>query len=418
MKKYVDLLDSSDLFGWKIIEIKKKTTELYYILDKLETNRATYETLYNVTVYVLDNNKVGASTFDIYPYMDNEEIKRKIEVNKQNAMFALNDYYELPKYEHLHNRDINSNLANDPIKVLEEVKDAIFSVKSDAYLSATEFFYNEIDERLINSNGIDVKQKKYRLDIELIPTYKDVEIYKMLSLENYDTKQIKEEIKTLLDLAIKRSEAKDLKLDSDINIILENDEVAQLLSYFTDDLTYGAKYQHINMNEVNDNVQGEVIGDKLNIKMAPFYPGCINSTDFDSDGVILKEIDLITDGIAKNMYGSYRFGYYLKESNPTGVLPITVVKEGSKSFNDFKNDKYLRCARFSNMQLDNNTGFFGGEVRLGFLYDGEKEIPVTGFSISGNINELKKELYLSKEMVTLENYHGPKYILIKGMKVA
>ena len=32
MKKYIDLLDEADLFGWKIIEIKKKATELYYFL--------------------------------------------------------------------------------------------------------------------------------------------------------------------------------------------------------------------------------------------------------------------------------------------------------------------------------------------------------------------------------------------------
>ena len=32
MKKYIDLLDSSNLFGWKIVEIQKKATELYYIL--------------------------------------------------------------------------------------------------------------------------------------------------------------------------------------------------------------------------------------------------------------------------------------------------------------------------------------------------------------------------------------------------
>ena len=417
MKKYIDLLDSSNLFGWKIIEIKKKATELYYILDKLETNRSTVETLYNVTIYVKENNKIGASTFDIYPYMDNEEIMRKIEYNKSNAKYALNDYYELPKYEHLEPRKKITNLSNEPLKVLEEVKDAIFSVKSDAYLSATEFFLIETSERLINSNGIDVKQKTYRLNIELIPTYKDVEIYQMLKLENYDINDIKKEVTELLDLAIKRYEAKELKLDEDVNIILENDEVAQLLSFFTDDLTYGAKYQHININEINDSVQNECIGDKLNIKMVPYYSGCINSRDFDNDGVILKEVNLIEDGIAKNMYGSYRFGYYLKEK-PTGILPITLVGEGSKKFKDFKNDKYIRCVRFSNMQLDSNTGFFGGEVRLGFYYDGKKEIPVTGFSISGNINELKKEIYLSKELTSLPEYHGPKYILIKGMKVA
>ena len=97
MKRYVELLDSANLFGWKIREIKKKTTELYYILDKLETNRSTEQTLYNVTVYVLKDNKVGASSFDIYPYMDNREIKRKIETNMLNASFALNEYYAIEK---------------------------------------------------------------------------------------------------------------------------------------------------------------------------------------------------------------------------------------------------------------------------------------------------------------------------------
>ena len=417
MKKYIDILDSSNLFGWKIIEIKKKATELYYILDKLETNRSTEELLYNVTIYMKKNNKVGASTFDIYPYMDKDEIKQKIADNKVNALNALNDYYELPKYEHLHHRDITTNLNDKPLKVLEKIKNSIFSIQSEAYLSATEFFLNEIDERLINSNGVDVKQKSFRLNIELIPTYKDVEIYKMLELENYNLTEIKKEVRNLLNLAIERYNAKELEEKKDIAIILENDEVAQLLSFFTDDLTYGAKYQHININEINDSVQGECIGDKLNIKMVPHIDGCINSRDFDNDGVILKEISLIEDGIAKNMYGSYRFGYYLKEK-PTGILPITVVGEGSKEFKDFKKMKYIRCSRFSNMQLDSNTGFFGGEVRLGFYNDGKKEIPVTGFSISGNINELKKELYLSKELVALPNYYGPKYILIKGMKIA
>ena len=28
MKKYIDLLDEANLFGWKIVEIKKKTVDL------------------------------------------------------------------------------------------------------------------------------------------------------------------------------------------------------------------------------------------------------------------------------------------------------------------------------------------------------------------------------------------------------
>ena len=69
--------------------------------------------------------------------------------------------------------------------------------------------------------------------------------------------------------------------------------------------------------------------------------------------------------------------------------------------------------------MDSFSGFFGGEVRLGIYFDGEKTYPVTGFSISGNINEKKCELTLSKEQIsTSSGYEGPKYILVPGMDIA
>ena len=80
-------------------------------------------------------------------------------------------------------------------------------------------------------------------------------------------------------------------------------------------------------------------------------------------------------------------------------------------------EPYVRCVTFSGMQLERNSGFFGGEVRLGFYFDGEKEIPITGFSISGNINEVRGTMVYSSDDVTLENYHGPKYLEIKGVKI-
>ena len=69
------------------------------------------------------------------------------------------------------------------------------------------------------------------------------------------------------------------------------------------------------------------------------------------------------------------------------------------------------------MQLDLDSGFIGGEVRLGFYFNGQKEIPVTGFSISGDFNKISNEMEFSKEITNRPNYHGPKYILLKGMQI-
>lgn len=417
MDRIINILKRKNLFGYNVNEMVIERTELYYVLDKLEVNRSVSQTLYSVCVYTLHNDLIGSASFSLYSNMTDRELEEKIDENIISSSFALNKYYELPSNSNVEKIERITNLNGNPYDVLENVKNAIFSAKSEAHSSATEFFLEHITSRVVNSNGIDLTDEYYKLNIELVPTYKNVETYKMLELDSFDSESLTKETKELLDLAVDRYNAINLSDLSNPNIILENDEVAQLLSYFSDDLTYGAKYQNINLNEINDSVQGDIIGDKLNIKMSPYYPGCINSRLFDSDGVALKEIDLIKDGIALNRYGSYRFGYYLKEK-PTGILPIMVVGSGSKSIEDFKSNKYIRCVRFSNMQLDSNTGFFGGEVRLGFYFDGEREIPVTGFSISGNINELKKGLYLSKELVNLPNYHGPKYIYIKGMKIA
>ena len=69
--------------------------------------------------------------------------------------------------------------------------------------------------------------------------------------------------------------------------------------------------------------------------------------------------------------------------------------------------------------MDKFSGFFGGEVRLGIYFDGEKTYPVTGFSISGNMNEKKGQLVFSKEEIsTPSGYEGPKYILVPGMDIA
>jgi len=69
------------------------------------------------------------------------------------------------------------------------------------------------------------------------------------------------------------------------------------------------------------------------------------------------------------------------------------------------------------MQMDRLSGLVGGEVRLGYYFDGEKEIPVTGFTFTGNLHELKGLMEYSKEEVTYARYHGPKYILLPKTKI-
>ena len=92
-----------------------------------------------------------------------------------------------------------------------------------------------------------------------------------------------------------------------------------------------------------------------------------------------------------------------------------MVLNGERS--EYKDDKHIIIESFSAPQMESNTGYWGGEVRLARYYDGEKYIPLTGFSISGNIYEDLKKLELSKENGALPNYSGPKYLIFKGINI-
>ena len=66
---------------------------------------------------------------------------------------------------------------------------------------------------------------------------------------------------------------------------------------------------------------------------------------------------------------------------------------------------------------DTLTGDFGGEIRLAYHFDGKTVIPVTGVSISGNIKNLHKEMYLSSEIQQANNFRDPKTIKVLNVSV-
>ena len=51
------------------------------------------------------------------------------------------------------------------------------------------------------------------------------------------------------------------------------------------------------------------------------------------------------------------------------------------------------------------------------IYDGEKYIPLTGLSISGNIYEAIKTVKFSKEEYSGRKLKGPKYMILRNIDI-
>ena len=427
MKSIIELLnENKKVSAWKLIESETESCELFYVLKNLETNRASNTKDISLTIYVDGEGTRGSANVNIYPHMNEEEIARVIEEGVYSASFAMNKFYEIPSQGEV--KELNpSNLEEKPfVDVIEDIVNAVFKadVHENGWINSTEFFLYKKHIHLRNSKGVDVAYNKYYGNIEIIPTWKgekeEVELYKMIEFGSLDLEYITKEVEDILHLAKLRSEAVTLPSGTKANILLTGDEAQQIIDHFVSDLSYMSEYQHMSRSKIGESVQGEEIkGDKLNVKLVPSLVNSISNAPCDRDGVCLKEIDVIKDGVALTRHGDYRFGYYLGEENPTGSYSNMKVGCSDTTEEELKKAPYIECLKFSGMQMDSFSGFFGGEVRLGIYFDGEKTYPVTGFSISGNINDKKCELTLSKEEIsTSGGYEGPKYILVPGMDIA
>ena len=410
---------------YKIIERKKHSVELFYVTDKLETNRATDTLEYEVTVYHDFEEYKGHSNFFVTLNSTIEDIQKKIEEACERCLFVKNKYYELPGLKDESPVEIPSPIS---LHSFEEVAckcaDAVFkaNVYQDGWINSCEFFVTETKTRIINSKGIDLSSAHANIFIELIPTWKgeheEVELYQNIQTSVIDYDAITKKVEETMLNAKARANAKKLPKDlKTCNVILSTEEISMLMNYFADQLEYTRSYMHMNLLNVGDVITSGEKGDKIDITLKPYVDGASKASSFDEDGVVLKPCHIIENGVCQKLHGSSRAGYYLGEKNPTGSFTNMEVQPGSLSFDEMKQKPYLYCVYFSSPQLDEYSGYYGGEVRLGFYFDGTEVYPVSGFSISGNLHEDKSKFRLSKEIETDRGYRGPKYMLIPNMTI-
>ncbi|MDD3981039.1 MAG: metallopeptidase TldD-related protein, partial [Spirochaetales bacterium] len=110
----------------------------------------------------------------------------------------------------------------------------------------------------------------------------------------------------------------------------------------------------------------------------------------------LEPTQVVEKGILKCLTGGIRYADWLGQPRK-GSFSLFSVSEGSLSMGELRSRPHLELVKFSDFRLETSTGDFGGEIRLGYWFDGEKRIPVTGGSISGSVAELRSAMVRSRE---------------------
>ena len=403
---------------YELTLINKDSRELFYVLDHLEINRAVKIDSATIRVYVSDKKTTGSSMVMLTAADDEKSLAKKLNAAVTRAKSARNQYY--PLAEKTVNINEEKKNKQDLNLIASKVAEAVLKADhfKNGWINSTEIFVSNIREELINSKGVDHKSEYFKIEIECIPTWsnkkEEFELYKFYQSNRIDYKQITAEITEILELAKARSQAltlKQVKLPDDLPVLVKND----MLEVIVDNFAYDLSYRNVFMKENHYNINDVLSENRFDLAMKPCINGCVSSHKYDSHGVVLKSKTLIRKGVVKNNFGDIQFGYYLGEKDITGSIPVAEIKaEGI----NYKKEKHLIIENFSAPQLEENSGYWGGEVRLARYFDGKKYIPLTGFSIAGNIYEDIKKVEFSKEQTLMNSYKGPKYMVFKGLKIS
>ncbi len=421
--RIINLLKADDgIFAYRINSTKRESYELFFVHRDLETVRSTDTTDIKVTVFVKAEDKLGDATFSVYASYTDEKIAEEIASAKAKAALATNKAYDLPANETgVWESDSNFKNYSSP-ELAALISDAAFAADSyeDGSINALEIFVYKDTVSVKNSLGIDKVETKYSAMVEAIPTWnsaeESVELYECYNFTEFDAAAVTAEIDGKMREVRDRLVAKTPDGKLSCRVVLMAPEISHLIGELAYNLNFASVYNHTNAFSKGDEIQKSPAGDKLTVTMKGKMLGSVGSAAFDADGVTTTDAEVIRDGRAENYFGAVRYASYLGEA-ATGNLRCMKAECGTLTDEALRSAPYFRCASMSGLQLDIYNDYIGGEVRLAYYFDGKREIPMTGISISGKLSDALAAMHLSSDEITYEDYCGPKLAAFDNIEI-
>ncbi len=431
MKKNIAILktalEASNVIDWKITASSITRANVYVtkdhkIEDTLESERADV----SMTVYTRVGDKVGESTLPIKSFKK-ADIDRQIKEGITICKHSLNKGYHLaPKavsYPSVTIADSKMVSASKRGKLdevcLNLVKRMLKEFKNykKVRLSSMELHTSIHNALIINSKGVKAEALGTRVHMENIITAFDKdeeqEFFNMATYRRLSDIKVKELVKKYTTAARHVLESTKPKKFSG-KILLSSDAIHE---FFTPELSASpffmhafAKIKHMSMSkyELDKAIIPRFNCDKLTIHNNPLLNYNIGAMPFDDDGVRARKLLVIKDGVFKNYIASKRYADYMGVE-PTGPIGVFEMKHGSKSKIELYKSKeaMYEIVSFSSFVPNWVSGDFAAEVRLGYVIKNGKKKPFKGGMFVGNIFDMIKDMWLSKEVVKQPGYHGP-----------
>ena len=192
--------------------------------------------------------------------------------------------------------------------------------------------------------------------------------------------------------------------------------VFSIYQFFTGRLLANMIYQKYSDWSVGKDIAPGAKGDRLTVTALRELPNSSCNTAFDAEGAPVTDTVVMERFVPKAILGNRMFSSYMGLEN--SFIPSNYrVEGGTLSEAQLREGRYLEAVEFSDFQVDEVTGDIFGEIRLGYLHDGDTVEIVTGGSISGSMFDFVNDLQASSALRRYDNMEIPALTRLRGVTV-
>ena len=406
--------------AWEITETTETRWEFYFIKHSLDQHRAVDEHVYGVTLYkkIEDGKFLGSASGVISPTATDGEIEKYLANLVYQAGRVKNPAYNIPS------RPVDVAPKTDPVDVRAISEDFIRAMQnipeSDReYLNSFEIFTSSITRHTLNSNGVEYVCTYPSSTAEVVVNARkddhEVELYRFFTSGTCDGEHLASEITKAMHYGSDRLISVPTPNLQCGDVVFSTADATEIYEYFLYRMNAGAVVRRISDWELEKPVCREFRGDKITVEALSSLAN--SSCDFpvDKEGSVIRDRDIIRDGVAKNYWGDAQFSQYLGLAE-SSIVYNARFSGGSGDAASVRHGDYLEVVEFSAFSVE-TTGELAGEIRLGYLHRDGKTTVVSGGSISGNMLDASCDMIFSKETAQYDRYVIPAVTRLGNLRI-
>ena len=424
----IKYLDAEGL-NWELTQTITRGWEFYFVKHELDQHRA--KEINDVTVKVLrlseDGSTLGTAAATIPLPSDPSEM-RKEEMEKTakdlayRASLVKNRPYTLLAGHESHRLHEEPVVRPDIASIAKAFIEAVRSLpETDTeFVNSYEIFVEEKIRIFRNSAGIDVTEIFPRSFAEVVINARhgdhEIELYRSYNSSTCDAEALKEDLTRTMQFGRDRLLAEPTPALGSIDVVFSTADAVSIYQFFTERLLANMIYQQYSDWSIGKDVAPEAEGDRLTITALQELPNSSHNTVFDAEGAPITDTVVMEDFVPKAVLGNRMFSCYMGLEN--SFIPSNYrVEGGTRTEAQLREGRYLEAVEFSDFQVDEVTGDIFGEIRLGYLHDGDAVKIVTGGSISGSMFGFINNLQASKALRRYDNMEIPALTRLQGVTV-